>query len=298
MTAEQRAELAELTAAGVRRSAAGPVAGAAGRACCSGCGRVRTGRLRPVRRRLPDGHWARAPGPWRSSAGWTRWPSSSPQSYPGARLDDIDLDALGEALGEQARVDVRELADLERELRDRASFERADDGSLRLSPKASAPARARSALRDVADRIAGRRGERETRRSGAAGEPTGSTRPWAFGDTQAWSVPRTLLNAQLRRAGGDPRVLDVTDVEVIETEQPDPGRGRAVRGHLVVDGAGRPVGADEAHRAGPAPADLHPVPRRRPGSSSRSAGRRRTSSWASWSGWRAPTCRARTCTMR
>lgn len=145
------------------------------------------------------------------------------QSYPGARLDDIDLDALSESLGEQAGLDVRELADLERELRERGLFERAPDGLLQLSPKALRRL-GQSALRDVADRVTGRRGERETRRSGAAGEPTGSTRPWAFGDTQAWSVPRTLLNAQLRRAGGGGDVLDVSDVEVIETER----RTRAV----------------------------------------------------------------------
>ncbi len=145
------------------------------------------------------------------------------QSYPGARLDDIDLDALAEQLGEQTRLDVRELADLERELRERGLFERAADGSLQLSPKALRRL-GESALRDLADRVAALRGERERGRSGAASEPTGSTRPWAFGDTQAWSVPRTLLNAQLRRAGGDSRTLDVADVEVIETEQ----RTRAV----------------------------------------------------------------------
>jgi len=145
------------------------------------------------------------------------------QSYPGAALDDIDLEALQEALGDQAKMDVRELADLERELRELGVFERAQDGSLRLSPKALRRL-GESALRDIADQVAARRGERETRRSGAAGEPTGSTRPWAFGDTQAWSVPRTLLNAQLRRAGGDRRLLDVADVEIVETEQ----RTRAV----------------------------------------------------------------------
>src|SRR4051794_14054491 len=37
------------------------------------------------------------------------------QSYPGARMEDIDLDAIGELLGEDARVDARTLADLERE---------------------------------------------------------------------------------------------------------------------------------------------------------------------------------------
>ena len=140
------------------------------------------------------------------------------QSYPGARLEDIDLDAIGDLLGEDARVDARTLADLERELQRQGLFERAADGSLQLSPKAIRRL-GESALRDVVDRIGARRGERETRRSGAAGEATGATRPWAFGDTEAWSVPRTLLNAELRRAGGDPRRLDVSDVEVVETEQ-------------------------------------------------------------------------------
>lgn len=140
------------------------------------------------------------------------------QSYPGARMEDIDLDALGSHLGEQARVDARALAELERELQRQGLFERAADGSLRLSPKALRRL-GEAALRDVVDRIGGRSGERETHRSGASGEATGASRPWAFGDTEAWNVPRTMLNAQLRRAGGDPRSLDVTDVEIVETEQ-------------------------------------------------------------------------------
>jgi uncharacterized protein with von Willebrand factor type A (vWA) domain len=140
------------------------------------------------------------------------------QSYPGARMEDIDLDALGDHLGDQARVDARALADLERELQRQGLFERAPDGSLQLSPKALRRL-GESALRDVVDRIGARRGERENHLSGASAEATGATRPWAFGDTEAWNVPRTLLNAQLRRAGGDERQLDVTDVEIVETEQ-------------------------------------------------------------------------------
>src|SRR4051812_4457218 len=38
------------------------------------------------------------------------------QSYPGARLEDIDLEAVGRHLGDQARVDAQALADLQREL--------------------------------------------------------------------------------------------------------------------------------------------------------------------------------------
>ncbi|GAA4986956.1 VWA domain-containing protein [Pseudonocardia tropica] len=140
------------------------------------------------------------------------------QSYPGARMEDIDLDALTEMLGPEAAADARTLAELERELQRQDLFRRAPDGSLLLSPKALRTL-GQSVLRDVADRISGRQGQRDTRRAGAAGDATGATRPWAFGDTQAWSVPRTLLNAQLRRAGGDDRALDVSDVEIVETEQ-------------------------------------------------------------------------------
>ncbi|MFC4947715.1 VWA domain-containing protein [Pseudonocardia sp. GCM10023141] len=140
------------------------------------------------------------------------------QSYPGARMEDIDLESLGQHLGDEARVDARRLAELERELQRQGLFERAADGSLQLSPKALRRL-GESALRDVVDKIGARRGERDTRRSGASAEATGATRPWAFGDTEAWNVPRTLLNAQLRQAGGDPRRLDVTDVEIVETEQ-------------------------------------------------------------------------------
>ena len=140
------------------------------------------------------------------------------QSYPGARLEDIDLEALDAALGPQARVDARTLAELERELAQQGLFERAADGSLRLTPKALRRL-GEAALSDVVDKLSGRGGERDTRRAGAAGEATGTSRPWTFGDTESWDVPRTLLNSTLRRAAGDTAVLDVTDVEIVETEQ-------------------------------------------------------------------------------
>jgi uncharacterized protein with von Willebrand factor type A (vWA) domain len=79
-----------------------------------------------------------------------------------------------------------------------------------------------TALRDVAQQLSGRHGERDTRRAGAAGELTGATRPWAFGDTEPWNVTRTLTNAVLRQAGLDtldgPLRITVDDVEVSETE--------------------------------------------------------------------------------
>src|SRR5918997_7172886 len=95
------------------------------------------------------------------------------QSYPGARREDIGLESVGRHLGDQARVDARALAELQRELERDGLFTRAADGSLQLSPKALRRL-GESALRDVVDRIRGRHGERETRRSGAAGEATGA----------------------------------------------------------------------------------------------------------------------------
>src|SRR4029079_2550725 len=89
------------------------------------------------------------------------------QSYPGASLEDLDLDELAAQLGEQARVDARALAELESGLRRQGLFERMPDGSLRLSPKALRRL-GEAALSDVVDQIGGRRGERDTRRAGAA----------------------------------------------------------------------------------------------------------------------------------
>ncbi len=142
------------------------------------------------------------------------------QSYPGARLEDIDLDALARQLGDQARVDAARLAELERELRRQGLFERAPDGSLRLTPKALRRL-GEVALRNIVGQLRSRRGQRDTALAGAAGEPTGATRAWQFGDTEPWDVPRTVRNAVLRTAstGGRAVTLDVSDVEIMETEQ-------------------------------------------------------------------------------
>jgi uncharacterized protein with von Willebrand factor type A (vWA) domain len=138
------------------------------------------------------------------------------QSYPGARLEDIDLEALERQLGDDARVDARRLAELEQQLRDQGLLERAPDGSLRLSPKALRRL-GQTALKDVLA-TARSSGNRDSALAGAAGEPTGATRPWEFGDTAPWDVSRTVRNAVLR-SGDGPVTLDVLDVEVVETEQ-------------------------------------------------------------------------------
>lgn len=141
------------------------------------------------------------------------------QSYPGASMDDVDLDALARQLGDQAAVDARTLAELERALVNQGFLDRGSDGQWRLSPKAMRRL-GETALRDVAQQLSGRHGERDHRRAGAAGELTGATRPWQFGDTEPWHVARTLTNAVLRQAAAvhDRIRITVEDVEVAETE--------------------------------------------------------------------------------
>ena len=143
------------------------------------------------------------------------------QSYPGATMDDVDLDALARQLGDEAAVDARTLAELERALVNQGFLDRGADGQWRLSPKAMRRL-GETALRDVAQQLSSRRGDREVRRAGAAGELTGATRPWQFGDTEPWNIPRTLTNAVLRQAGtatlDGPLQITVDDVEVSETE--------------------------------------------------------------------------------
>ena len=143
------------------------------------------------------------------------------QSYAGATMDDVDLDALARQLGDEAAVDARTLAELERALMNQGFLDRGSDGQWRLSPKAMRQL-GQAALRDVAQQLSGRHGERETRRAGAVGELTGATRAWEFGDTEPWNVTRTITNAVLRRAGTErtdgPIRIAVDDVEISETE--------------------------------------------------------------------------------
>jgi uncharacterized protein with von Willebrand factor type A (vWA) domain len=154
------------------------------------------------------------------------------QDYPGARLDDIDEDAVRRALGRQAVDDMEALRQIEREL-ERQGYLQRTDGKLELTPKAVRRLGETALRRVFAHLSEGSHGDHDQRDAGQAGEYTGSTRPWRFGDEQSIDTSATVRNALLR--GGLPAVgqssarslgqrlprvrLSVSDFEVGETER-------------------------------------------------------------------------------
>src|SRR5215469_2891311 len=154
------------------------------------------------------------------------------QDYPGARLDDIDEEAVRRALGRQAVDDMEALRQIELEL-ERQGYLQRSDGKLELTAKAVRRL-GQTALKKVFAQLPeGGTGDHEQHDAGQAGEFTGSTRPWQFGDEQAIDAAATVRNALMRQAtppmgarpAADvpahlPRVeLSVNDFEVAETDR-------------------------------------------------------------------------------
>ena len=146
------------------------------------------------------------------------------QDYPGAMLDDIDEEAVKRALGRQAVDDMEALKRIEREL-ERQGYLTSNEGKLELTPKAVRRL-GDTALRKVFAKLAeGGHGDHDQRDVGQAGELTGATRSWRFGDEQSIDTAATVRNALLRdranaTAGGRAAVkLAVSDFEVAETER-------------------------------------------------------------------------------
>jgi uncharacterized protein with von Willebrand factor type A (vWA) domain len=157
------------------------------------------------------------------------------QDYPGARLDDVDEEAIRRALGRQAVDDMEALRQIERELEEQGYLQRTN-GKLELTPKAVRRL-GQTALRKVFAQLPdGGTGDHDQRDAGQAGEYTGSTRPWRFGDEQAIDAAATVRNALMRQAAPRQDFLDgpvtagpgrrrtgvrlsVEDFEVAETER-------------------------------------------------------------------------------
>ena len=139
------------------------------------------------------------------------------QDYPGASLDDVDPEAVRRALGRRAVDDVRALQQVEKEL-ERQGYVQRTGGRLELTPRAVRRI-GQSALARIFSGLDARgRGDHDIHDAGAAGERTGASRPWEFGDEQPLDVVRTVRNAVLRSGPGRVR-LEAQDFEVVETER-------------------------------------------------------------------------------
>jgi uncharacterized protein with von Willebrand factor type A (vWA) domain len=140
------------------------------------------------------------------------------ESSMGSPLDDVDVDTLDKQLGAEAAGDLRALRELERELERQGFVSRGDDG-LRLTPRAVRRLGETALKRVFAQIEASGTGDHDDRRTGAADERTGLTRPWQFGDDLPLDAVGTVSNA-LRRGGlGGEGGLLVDDFEVVETER-------------------------------------------------------------------------------
>jgi uncharacterized protein with von Willebrand factor type A (vWA) domain len=141
------------------------------------------------------------------------------QDYPGASLDDIDEEAVRRAFGRQAVDDVQALRRVEREL-ERQGYLTRNGGRLELTPKAVRRLGDTALRRIFADMNFGHgSGDHDQQDAGQAGELTGTTRPWEFGDEQPLDVPATVRNALIRGGTGGGIKLAARDFEVAETER-------------------------------------------------------------------------------
>jgi uncharacterized protein with von Willebrand factor type A (vWA) domain len=144
------------------------------------------------------------------------------QSYPGARLEDVDADALRQALGEDAARDLRALIQIERVLEEAGAATRRH-GRLELTPRGIRQLGERSLARIYERAVTGAVGSHRTPGSGGDGELTGATRTLRFGDPFRLDVPRTVRNALLRRGSGGLRAAAVAlgpeDFELAEAER-------------------------------------------------------------------------------
>jgi uncharacterized protein with von Willebrand factor type A (vWA) domain len=161
--------------------------------------------------------------------------SALAQDYAGANLEDVDEEAVQRAFGRQAVDDLEALRRIERELQ-RQGYLTNNGGNLELTPKAVRRL-GDTALRRVFAGLenGARSGDHDRHDAGQAGDLTGATREWEFGDEQPIDVPQTVRSALLNSVatGGRPpgppgpadgsgrgRVkLSPRDFQVAETER-------------------------------------------------------------------------------
>jgi uncharacterized protein with von Willebrand factor type A (vWA) domain len=138
--------------------------------------------------------------------------------YAGASLEDVDEEALRRTLGETAARDLRRLKQIERTL-EQAGLVSRREGRLEVTPKGARKLGERALVRVFERLRRDREGTHDAREVGGLAEPTGSTRPWTFGDTGQIAVQRTVFNAVVRAGPGADVHLLPDDFELVDAEQ-------------------------------------------------------------------------------
>lgn len=169
------------------------------------------------------------------------------QNYAGARLDDLDLDALARQLGQDAAVTARMLSELEKALREGVCSARTPRSQV---VAAGVRRLGKALLADAAKTLSGRQGNRDTRQAGAAGELrlVRPVRGHSATPNRGTSPARLTNDHPYRERGrrpggrgqhGRPRRGGERD------RGPHKPPSGAAGGHVLLDGRRGPLGADE-----------------------------------------------------
>lgn len=128
----------------------------------------------------------------------------------------IDADALGDALGDEARRYAQDLQRLTKELEDAGLIRKGGHG-WELTPQAMRKI-GDKALTDIFNRIRGGDiGDHNRDKSGIGVEITDETKRWEFGDPLHLNTLRTVSNAVMREGQGTPVRIRPDDFEIDQT---------------------------------------------------------------------------------
>jgi uncharacterized protein with von Willebrand factor type A (vWA) domain len=132
-------------------------------------------------------------------------------------LQDMDLDAVRELLGQEAAEEMAELRRL-RQMLEEAGLLRQTDGGMQLTPAGQRKIGAK-AMRDIFKEMKKSLfGNHQAIVRGASGDRTDDTKLYEFGDPFYLDIGQTLKNAIIRQHKGVPVDIDPADFEVYRTE--------------------------------------------------------------------------------
>jgi len=93
-----------------------------------------------------------------------------------------------------------------------------NQGRLEVTPRGARKLGEKALLRVFEHLRRDRESVHEAKHLGGAAEPTGSTRPWQFGDAGQIAVQRTVFNAVLRNGASPSPRLEPADFELVDAE--------------------------------------------------------------------------------